>query len=84
MGMMFALGGSLMAASMRRCTEQAVTGRLCRLLPALWVMGAVLVPLMLLVGWKDRPDWTALLLWLIPIVEPPTSEWGEPVTSVLW
>ncbi|RSM35223.1 acyltransferase, partial [Actinoplanes sp. ATCC 53533] len=84
MGVMFALGGSLMATSMRRSTEQAITGRLRRLLPALWVMGALLLPVMLVAGWQDRPQWPALLLWLVPIVEPPTAGWAEPVTGVLW
>jgi peptidoglycan/LPS O-acetylase OafA/YrhL len=84
MGVMFALGGSLMATSMRRSTEQAITGRLRRLLPSLWVMGALLIPVMLWQGWDDRPEWPAFLLWLLPLVEPPSSPWAEPMTGVFW
>jgi peptidoglycan/LPS O-acetylase OafA/YrhL len=84
MGVMFALGGSLMAKSADRSVEQAVTGRLRRLLPALWVMGAVLVPVMLLRGWPGHPTWSHLLLWVLPVVEPPSTPWAEPVTGVLW
>jgi hypothetical protein len=84
MGVMFALGGSLMAKSIDRSTEQAVTGRLRRLLPALWVMGALLVPAMVWAGWDHRPGWTWLLLWVLPIAEPPSSEWTTPFTGILW
>jgi peptidoglycan/LPS O-acetylase OafA/YrhL len=84
MGVMFALGGSLMARSMDRSIEQAITGRLRRLLPALWVFGAVLIPAMLWAGWADRPQWTHFLTWVLPIVEPPSSAWAEPATGVLW
>ncbi|HJT91720.1 MAG TPA: acyltransferase [Mycobacterium sp.] len=84
MGVMFALGGSLMARSMERSVEQAIIGRLRRLLPALWVMGAVLVPAMTWSGWPARPDWPSLLLWVLPVAEPPGTEWAEPITGVLW
>ena len=84
MGVMFAIGGSLMARSMARSTEQAITGRLRRLLPALWVMAAVLVPAMIWAGWPQRPEWPALLLWILPIAEPPGNAWAQPVTGVLW
>lgn len=84
MGVMFALGGSLMARSVDRSAGRAVTSRLRRLLPALWVMAAVVVPAMLLRGWDDHPRWPALLLWLLPVAEPPAAEWAEPVAGVLW
>ena len=84
MGVMFALGGSLMVQSMRRSPAQAVRGRLRRLLPALWVMGAVLVPLMLATGWADRPVWPRLLFWVLPLSDPPASEWGMNGAGVLW
>jgi peptidoglycan/LPS O-acetylase OafA/YrhL len=84
MGVMFALGGSLMARSVDRSAARAVRGRLRRLLPALWLLAAVLVPAMLVLGWDDRPGWPALLLWLLPVAEPPAAEWAEPVSGVLW
>ncbi|MFD0784036.1 glycosyltransferase, partial [Micromonospora azadirachtae] len=84
MGVMFALGGSLMARSLDRASVQAVNGRLRRLLPALWMLGAVLVPLMIWQGWPDRPAWPGLLTWLVPIAQPAGSAWAQEVTEVLW
>ncbi len=85
MGVMFALGGSLMAASLDRGgAGRAVRSRLRRLLPALWVMAAVLVPLMLVAGWADRPGWARLLLWVLPVADPPAAAWAEPAAGVLW
>ncbi|MDG4826194.1 acyltransferase family protein [Asanoa sp. WMMD1127] len=84
MGVMFALGGSLMAKSVDRSATRAVRGRLRRLLPALWLLAAVVVPAMLVLGWDDHPAWPAFLLWLLPIAEPPASAWAEPVSGILW
>jgi peptidoglycan/LPS O-acetylase OafA/YrhL len=84
MGVMFALAGSLMVRSIDRSTSGAVRSRVRRLLPALWVMAAVLVPAMLLRGWADRPSWPHLLLWLAPVADPPSSELGLPAAGVLW
>jgi peptidoglycan/LPS O-acetylase OafA/YrhL len=84
MGVMFALGGSLMVRSLDRAAGRAVVNRLRRLLPALWVMALILVPLMIHQGWPDRPSWPHLLLWLLPIADPPSSELGYPAAGVLW
>ncbi|MFJ8582752.1 glycosyltransferase [Micromonospora sp. NPDC093277] len=84
MGVMFALGGSLMARSLDRGSQRAVSGRVRRLLPSLWALAAVLLPLMIWHGWSDRPAWPALLAWLVPVVQPPGSEWAADVTGVLW
>jgi peptidoglycan/LPS O-acetylase OafA/YrhL len=84
MGVMFALGGSLMVKSIDRSAAKAVQSRIRRLLPALWVMGLMLVPVMLVHGWPDRPSWPRLLLWAFPIADPPSSEFGEPAAGVLW
>jgi hypothetical protein len=81
---MFALAGSLMARSLDRSTAGAVTGRVRRLLPALWVLGAVLLPAMLWTGWPHRPGWPSLLAWVVPLVQPPGNEWGASATEVLW
>lgn len=83
-GVMFALAGSLMARSLERTPMSAVTNRIRRLLPAVWVLGALLVPAMLWHGWPDRPSWTHMLLWLVPVGTPPGSEWGIAATEVLW
>jgi peptidoglycan/LPS O-acetylase OafA/YrhL len=84
MGVMFALGGSLMAKSVERSAKDAVTSRVRRLVPALWAMGVVLIPAMLWHGWPDRPSWNQFVFWVIPAVEPPTSDWAEPAGGVLW
>jgi peptidoglycan/LPS O-acetylase OafA/YrhL len=84
MGVMFALGGSLMVKSLDRSATGAVRNRLRRLLPALWVMAAILIPVMIQHGWPDRPSWPHLLLWVLPIATPPSSEFGYPAAGVLW
>jgi peptidoglycan-N-acetylglucosamine deacetylase len=87
MGVMFALGGSLMARSLDRSSgapDRVVANRVRRLLPALWVLGAVLVPAMLWYGWPDRPDWPRFLLWVLPLADPPGNAWAAPATEVLW
>jgi peptidoglycan/LPS O-acetylase OafA/YrhL len=84
MGLMFALGGSLMARSVDRSPSRAVTGRIRRLVPALWALGAVVVPAMFVHGWPDRPSWPHLLLWLLPVAQPVGNDWAVPATEVLW
>ena len=90
MGVMFAVAGSLMAASIEaHGARRAVTSRVRRLLPALWVFAAIAVPIMLWHGWAtDDPDhpfrrWE-LVFWLVPISDPPGSHWGTPLWEVLW
>ncbi|MET8147749.1 acyltransferase family protein [Actinoplanes sp. NPDC049668] len=84
MAVMFALGGSLMVKSLDRSEVRAVRNRLRRLLPALWVMALIVVPLMIWQGWPDRPSWPHLLLWAFPVADPPSSEFGYPAAGVLW
>lgn len=84
MGVMFALAGSLMARSLEHATMSAVTSRVRRLLPAVWVLGSLMVPAMLWHGWPDRPSWTQLLLWVVPVATPPGSQWAVAATQVLW
>jgi peptidoglycan/LPS O-acetylase OafA/YrhL len=81
MPVMFALAGSLMAASIDRVGAAAVVRRLRRLLPALWLLTAIFVPAMLLTGlaW----DWR-ILLWAMPLVDPPANEWGAQALSANW
>lgn len=81
MSVMFALAGSLMAASLYRFGTAAVGRRLRRLLPSFWVLGAILVPAMLLSGLAFTPK---LLLWLFPVADPPRNDWGIPVLGPIW
>src|SRR6187549_126428 len=85
MGIMFALAGSLTAASLdKRAAGQVITSRLRRLLPPLWLLAVVAVPAMLYLGWTredggDEPLSWKLGLWLLPIGDPPGSERGVDV-----
>ena len=83
MGVMFALGGSLMVKSLDRSVSRTIRNRIRRLLPALWTMGLILVPLMLRLGWEDHARWS-LLLWVVPVAQPPSSEFGFAAAGVLW
>ncbi|MYX32640.1 MULTISPECIES: acyltransferase [unclassified Streptomyces] len=89
LGVMFALAGSFMARSLEGPAPSVVRRRLRRLLPPLWCLGAVLVPAMLLHGWAPGDHhagrwWARLLLWAVPVADPPGSAWAEQVTGVLW
>ncbi|GAA0568785.1 hypothetical protein GCM10010172_61360 [Paractinoplanes ferrugineus] len=98
MGIMFALAGSLTAGSLaKRDAGQVVFARLRRLLPPLWLLGLIAVPVMLIVGWRAETDGehpfsvTRLLFWLLPIGDPPGSDqlidWWEPLwylRAYLW
>ncbi|ASW55171.1 acyltransferase family protein [Plantactinospora sp. KBS50] len=90
MGLMFALAGSLMAASLDRTGPAAVGRRLRRLLPPLWAFGAIAVPLLLLTGWRARPagelGWGELIWWVLPLRTPPAGDqpWAWAFNVVLW
>jgi peptidoglycan/LPS O-acetylase OafA/YrhL len=81
MSVMFALAGSMMAASLDRSGPAAVERRLHRLLPSLWVLVAVAVPAMLSVGlaW----DWT-VLLWAFPLKDPPATGFWVEGLAAMW
>jgi hypothetical protein len=85
MGVMFALAGSLMAGSLaRQSAPRVLYGRVRRLLPALWVLAAVVVPAMFLVGWEERPPLWHLVAWIVPFADPPSSTFGLQAAEVLW
>jgi hypothetical protein len=90
MGIMFALAGSLTAASLdRRPAGHVIGSRLRRLLPPLWLLGAIAVPAMLYLGWAgqdggDKPLSWKIGLWLLPIGDPPGSERGIDLWEPLW
>ena len=93
MGVMFALAGGLVAASLTRADHWAVLRkRVRRLLPPLWMYGAVLVPVMLWQGWTHDPldfrgtplSWDALLFWVVPVYTPGGSAWGADLVLPLW
>jgi peptidoglycan/LPS O-acetylase OafA/YrhL len=91
MGVMFALAGSLTAASLdKRAAGKVITSRLRRLLPPLWVLGLIAVPAMLYAGWAHEPDGTTpfslprLAFWILPVGDPPGSDKGVDAWEPLW
>lgn len=81
MGVMFALGGTLMAKSLERPAPAVIRGRLRRLLPPFWCWGVFVVVAMLLRGWM--PGWQ-IVFWVVPLGDPPGSAWGEQAWEILW
>jgi peptidoglycan/LPS O-acetylase OafA/YrhL len=81
MAVMFALAGSMMAASLDRYGPAAVERRLRRLLPSLWALVAVAVPTMLICGlvwnWK-------ILLWAFPVEDPPATGFWMQGLAAMW
>ncbi|WP_250004327.1 acyltransferase [Actinoplanes sp. M2I2] len=91
MGVMFALAGSLTAASLsKRDAGQVVVSRLRRLLPPLWLLGVIAVPVMLVAGWATENDGehpfnpATLAFWILPIGDPPGSDQAIDVWEPLW
>jgi peptidoglycan/LPS O-acetylase OafA/YrhL len=77
MGVMFALAGSLMAKSLSRPALSVIRGRMRRLLPPMWMFGAVLLTAMILDGWGPNSEghpnwwWGHLAFWILPLSTPP-------------
>jgi peptidoglycan/LPS O-acetylase OafA/YrhL len=89
MFVMFGLAGAMTAASLeRKGPATTVASRLRRLLPPLWALAAVAIPLMILHGWEHDPAsplvWRDLLYWVLPLANPPASSWGGPFAMALW
>ncbi|WP_160165840.1 acyltransferase family protein [Actinoplanes sp. OR16] len=91
MGIMFGLAGTLMARSMAKTGDRpeiTIWNRFKRLMPALWMLAAVLIPVMLIMGWTDEDDRPfnapAVFAWIFPLSDPPSNDWGVPVTGILW
>jgi peptidoglycan/LPS O-acetylase OafA/YrhL len=84
-GVMFGLAGSLMAASLgRRGSLQVVAARARRLLPPVWVYGAVAAA----VGWEvigsGESGWARALMWLFPLRDPHHSPAAAGLVDTLW
>ncbi|MFI6077716.1 acyltransferase family protein [Actinoplanes sp. NPDC051343] len=94
MGVMFALAGSLAAASLeKRPARKVVFSRLRRLLPPLWLLGLIAVPAMLAAGWAsehngEHPFDTGhlwhLAFWIFPLGDPPGSDRAADLWDPLW
>lgn len=97
LGVMFALAGSLMARSLDRPAADVIRSRMRRLLLPLWVYSATVLAALALQGWRPpEGEWSRLLLWFIPIGDPPFPEtigsdaglaeatWGMQAADILW
>ena len=87
----FAIAGALMAGSLDRSTTNPWTvlaKRVRRVVLPVWGLAAVAVPLMVWYGAGHgtgaSPDWRSMLLWIVPLFEPPSSAWGTAWTGSLW
>lgn len=89
MGVMFALAGNLMARSLKRPAVEVVRGRMRRLLPPLWLLGAIGVTGMVLQGWGPNEDghpgwwWLHLTFWIVPLSDPPYAEGLSGIHGVI-
>ncbi|WTL48056.1 acyltransferase [Streptomyces sp. NBC_01497] len=88
MGVMFALAGSLMARSLgQRGGVRVIRGRVRRLLPPMWVFGALVVGMLVYTGWHPSRDGggitgiVSVFNWILPLGAPPYPDpaahpWG--------
>ncbi|WP_406493320.1 acyltransferase [Streptomyces sp. NBC_01604] len=90
MGVMFALAGNLMARSLSsRPALTVVRGRMRRLLPPLWLLGAIGVSGMVAQGWSPNDEghpgwwWLHLTYWILPLSDPPYAEGLSGVAGIL-
>ena len=91
-GIVFAIGGSLLAGSLDRSPHRSfpvVKRYVLRLLAPLWAMAAVLVPAMIALGWTSTDtgepfEPASLLTWIVPISPPPASDLGHQLALPYW
>ncbi|WP_441249063.1 acyltransferase family protein [Kitasatospora sp. McL0602] len=80
MGVMFALAGALMARSLSRPALGVIRSRLRRLLPPMWLFGAIMITAQILDGWgpdaEGHPNWwwAKLAFWILPLSTPPYAD----------
>jgi peptidoglycan/LPS O-acetylase OafA/YrhL len=80
-GVMFALGGSLMARSLDgRGALHVVGSRMRRLLPPVWVYGIVAI----LMGWELLDSGERLVFWVLPLRDPYDSSLASGFVDTLW
>jgi chitinase len=91
----FSIAGGLMAASLGRAEAHpwaVLAKRIRRVVLPVWGLAAVAVPLMVWYGAAagagpgigSAPGWRSMLLWVVPLFEPPSSAWGTAWTGSLW
>jgi peptidoglycan/LPS O-acetylase OafA/YrhL len=82
MGLMFSLGGSLMAGSLDRTGNSAVVRRMRRILPPVWLLAAIALVAMAATG-GVTVDWK-LLFWVVPVWDPPSNDATVNALGMLW
>jgi chitinase len=91
----FAVAGALIAGSLDRSVAfpwTVLAKRVRRVVLPVWGLAVVAVPLMVWYGTAagagpgtgSAPGWRSMLLWVVPLFEPPSSAWGTTWTGSLW
>jgi chitinase len=91
----FTVAGALIAASLDRSAAfpwTVLARRVRRVVLPVWGLAAVAIPLMIWYGSAagagpgigSTPGWRSMLLWIVPVSEPPSSAWGTTWTGSLW
>src|SRR5215218_4823817 len=91
----FTVAGVLIAASLDRSAAfpwTVLAKRIRRIVLPVWGLAAVAVPLMVWDGAAagagpgigSAPGSRSMLLWVVPLFEPPSSAWGTAWTGSLW
>jgi chitinase len=91
----FSIAAGLLAASLGRAEAHpwaVLAKRIRRVVLPVWGLAAVAVPLTVWYssavgagpGIGSAPGWQSMLLWLVPLFEPPSSAWGTAWTGSLW
>jgi chitinase len=91
----FTVAGALIAASLDRSAASPWTvlaKRVRRVVLPVWGLAAVAIPLMIWYGYAagagpgitSKPGWQSMLLWVVPVSEPPSNAWGTAWTGSLW
>ncbi|MCW2697565.1 MAG: Peptidoglycan/LPS O-acetylase OafA/YrhL, contains acyltransferase and SGNH-hydrolase domain [Modestobacter sp.] len=92
-GIMFALGGALVTASLDRAASvpDFWRKRFRRLLPPFWVFGATMLVVMFAAGWTAdggfgvaELTWRNAWLWVFPLADPQASDLGADWALPLW
>lgn len=84
MGVMFALGGQMMAASLDRQGLHSVSSRFRRVLPSMWLLGLIAVPAMTLFVDEWFPTLQTIATWLLPVTDPVGADSVGIIWQPLW
>ena len=91
----FSVAGVLIAGSLDRSAAfpwTVLAKRVRRVVLPVWGVAVVAIPLMVWYGAAagagpgigSAPGWRSMLLWVVPLFEPPSSAWGTTWTGSLW